>query len=344
MQDPFRQRERCKIRRRLRRDDRIIPVDSGHRRYAMWRYTMWRYAIDAGRFRSKLAQSVLERQTGRTSEIRYAPPCLRTTTNPCASASPGQLPQTGPVPALQGWLWRTSDVRLTRQKDRDTGSLDHHRIRGVDNAQQKHRPPAATIRLALLGSALSVPAWADAVLSISPSSAAVLSGSPLNVDVVISGLGLPPEVGSFDLGVSYDPTLLTPTGVTFGNFLGDPSVFQALTMSNLSFAPNIVEAAEVSLLSTAALDALQPASFTLFTIDFSAIGNGTANLQYPGGPIDDGNGVLLFGTKTISAVPEPRSLLLVGSALCLLAILNSLLLRCRRNVTFTNRSGPEEPL
>ena len=183
----------------------------------------------------------------------------------------------------------------------------------------------------LLGSTLSVPMSAAPItLSLNPASAAVTSGSMLDVSAVISGLGLPPEVGSFDVGVIYDPTLLTPTGVTFGGFLGDPDLLQALSASNLSFAPDIAEAAEVSLLSNTQLDMRQSASFTLFTVDFVAIGSGTAVLQYAGGPIDDGNGNLLFGTKTIGPVPEPGSLLLVGGALCFLAVLSRLRLAAKR--------------
>jgi hypothetical protein len=165
--------------------------------------------------------------------------------------------------------------------------------------------------------------WASAdpiTLQIAPQ--LVTAGQTVNENVVISGLGLPPEVGAFDLGVSYDPTLLRPTGITFGDFLGDPLQFEALTASNLSFAPNIVEGAEVSLLSNAQLDALQLPSFTLFTIDFLGIGNGAAAFQYAGGPVDDGNGSLIFGTKSI--VPEPNTLLLLGSVLLSLIVLTSL--------------------
>ena len=133
------------------------------------------------------------------------------------------------------------------------------------------------------------------------------------------------------MDIGYDPTLLMPTSVTFGDLLGDPLLFQALTASNLAFAPNIVEAAEVSLLSNAQLDLLQAASFTLFTVDFQAIGNGTTSVQYAGGPIDDGNGNLLFGTKTIGPMiaPEPGSLVLLGSGLCFLAVLGRLRLAAK---------------
>ena len=114
----------------------------------------------------------------------------------------------------------------------------------------------------LLGLTLSVPMSADILttLSVNQSSTMVTSGSSLAADVVISGLALPPEVGAFDIGISYDPTLLIPRGITFGGFLGDPLLFEALTASNFSFAPNVVEGAEVSLLSSAQLDMRQQLS------------------------------------------------------------------------------------
>jgi hypothetical protein len=52
-----------------------------------------------------------------------------------------------------------------------------------------------------------------------------------------------------------------------------------------------------------ALDARQSSSFTLATLTFQALASGTANFNYLGGPIDDGNATLIFGSKQV--VPEP---------------------------------------
>jgi hypothetical protein len=145
----------------------------------------------------------------------------------------------------------------------------------------------------------------------------VTAGQTLNEDVVISGLGLPPEVGAFDMFIGFDPSLLVPTNVGFGPFLGDPSLFEALTAFSLN--PSNVEAAEVSLLPTADLDTLQSSSFTLATLSFAALASGTAEFSYLGGPIDDGNGMLIFGTKEFSPVPEPSSILPLATCLVVLA-------------------------
>jgi hypothetical protein len=143
-----------------------------------------------------------------------------------------------------------------------------------------------------------------ATLQINPTLVSVTSGSSVNVDLVINGIGLPGamEVGSFDIFVGFNPSLVTPAGATFGLLLGDPDVFEALTAT--SFTGNRAEAAEVSLLTNAELDSLQTtSSFTLASLSFTAIGSGVAAFTYDGGPVDDGNGVLIAGTKTV--VPEP---------------------------------------
>ena len=154
--------------------------------------------------------------------------------------------------------------------------------------------------------------WATPALAISvdlvPSSVTVMAGDSLSVGVVISGLvaGGPPSVGAFDLTVSFNPAILSPTGVAFGLFLRNPGLLQALTGFN--FLSGLVEFAEVSLLSPAALDALQPASFTLATLSFTALASGTTTLAFSQITVDDA-----FGNKL--AIPEPGTLLLLGSGL-----------------------------
>lgn len=161
-------------------------------------------------------------------------------------------------------------------------------------------------------------AWADPVLQLDPSMTSVTVGDSFSVDINIAGLGLPPatEVGSFDVFIGFDPALLTPTGVSFSLSLGDPQAFEALTAQ--SFGSDFVEAAEVSLLSNSQLDSLQTSSMlTLATLSFKAISSGTTSFSYEGGPVDNGEGVLIAGTKTV--VPEPDSLLLLVCVLALCA-------------------------
>jgi len=142
------------------------------------------------------------------------------------------------------------------------------------------------------------------------------------VDVVVSGLGRPPSVGAFDLEVVFDPVILSSTGVTFSSFLGDAVLLEALT--DFRFLPGSVELAEVSLLLSAELDALQPANFTLATLSFSALTSGSTTLTFSEITLDDAFGNLLIGQK---AVPEPPTSLLTGAGLTLL---NAVVSRWRR--------------
>ncbi|PYX00216.1 MAG: hypothetical protein DMG89_05410 [Acidobacteria bacterium] len=155
---------------------------------------------------------------------------------------------------------------------------------------------------------LSGTAFADSVsLSFSPFSQNVTAGQTISVQVQISGLGnfAVPSVGSFDLFVSFDPTLLSPTTVTFGSLLGDPNIPQAITASQ--FSATELEFAEVSLLTPGELAALQPGTFVLSTLSFTALTSGTATFKFSAGVVDDP-----FGQKLV-VVPEPGTLFLVAS-------------------------------
>jgi hypothetical protein len=76
-----------------------------------------------------------------------------------------------------------------------------------------------------------------------------------------------------------------------------------------------VEFAEVSLLSSSALNARQPSSFALATLSFEGVGSGIASLSLETGVVDDA-----FGNKLVF-VPEPRTgFLIVMLAGCSLLV------------------------
>jgi hypothetical protein len=146
-------------------------------------------------------------------------------------------------------------------------------------------------------------------LTVEPSSFPIVPGEMVDVDAIISGLGQPPSVGAFDLFMGFNPALVTATGVSFGPYLGDPLLGQALTAT--TFSPMEVEFAEVSLLAPADLDALQSPSFALATLSFTGVGSGLAAFAFSSGVVDDA-----FGAKlVVVATPEPDTWLLLATSL-----------------------------
>jgi hypothetical protein len=156
---------------------------------------------------------------------------------------------------------------------------------------------------------------ANVILQLNPSSQPVSSGDSVPLVLSVTGLGNPPSVGSFSIDIGFDSNLLSPQSVDFGNSLGDPTLSEALTSS--LFGTGDVNVAEVSLLPNTTLDSLQTPAITLATINFLALGSGLAEFTYLGGPVDDGNGNLIFGTKT--EIPEPATAL--GASLALVVLL-----------------------
>jgi hypothetical protein len=134
-------------------------------------------------------------------------------------------------------------------------------------------------------------------------------------------------VSAYDLDVTYDSSVLSATGVTFGLLLGDELLFEVLNASDVS-VPGLVDFAQVSLLSDAELAALQSDPFTLATLEFDAIGVGTSSLDFVFDAFNDikGRTALVLdvdpGSGSVNVVPEPHAVLvfalgafLVGGAI-----------------------------
>jgi hypothetical protein len=176
---------------------------------------------------------------------------------------------------------------------------------GVIGRLHRYATVAAFGTLCCLASA---GAWA-ALLTLSPAQANVTNGQSVNVGLLISNLA-GHGLGAFDVSIAYNPALLTPTGVVnFGPALGDPTLFDALT--SIGGTPGLFEFAETSLLTTAQLAALQPASgFLLATIPFTAIGSGSAPFVIRNALLADA----ATGAAIAVQLPEPATLLLVSLA------------------------------
>jgi len=150
-------------------------------------------------------------------------------------------------------------------------------------------------------------------------------GGAVQVQVRIDGLGNleAPSLSAFDLVISYDPSILRPTGAVYG----DPILGNQLDLAglgSLDTAPVIAPPLPVGIASVAfdlpsTLDTKQRGAFTLATISFSGLAGGTSPLAISmvlaladsqGEPLT----ATLSGATVAVAVPEPSAvvILIVG--------------------------------
>jgi hypothetical protein len=160
--------------------------------------------------------------------------------------------------------------------------------------------------------------------------------------LIISDLGDfgPDSLGAFDISVGFDSSALSFTSYSLGGFLGDLGLFEAID-SSAGDTGAAINVGEVSLLSVADLDALQPAEFTLATLTFEvadlASGASTELSIMTDAVLANAEGFALrvssFGSPAVirgaASVPVPGTLLLLLGALVGMKVL-------RRRQVFIN--------
>jgi hypothetical protein len=174
--------------------------------------------------------------------------------------------------------------------------------------------------LALLLLPLLLAARGEAAsIGLSPSPVATSVGGSFTLDLVVAGLGdgAAPSLGAYDLDVLFDASLLSLDSVSFGALLGGPA-------DSLRDAGELVagtwDVSELSFLSPSELDALQPGSFVLATLGFSALADGVTSVTLGNALAGDGFGrplELQLGAARVeigggAVVPEPGAALLFG--------------------------------
>lgn len=162
--------------------------------------------------------------------------------------------------------------------------------------------------VAALGSAVRADA---ALVGVDPPSSTIGVGDEVTIDLVVSGLT--ETIGGFSAIITFNPALLG--GVSFSvdpdGYFDDPldlsggfdvgSLDLFLVGDPLAFTPG----------------------FRLATARFTSLGGGLAALLLSGVELSDASGIgflvpdLEHGQVTVSSVPEPSSLMLVGGGLVL---------------------------
>jgi PEP-CTERM motif len=159
-------------------------------------------------------------------------------------------------------------------------------------------------------------------LQIDPSNQDVTTGSTVNAELVVSGLGsaAAPSLSTFDLDVTFDDSILSFLDFTFGDpILGDQLDLSSLgSITAVSPGVGTVNLFELSFDTSTDLDTLQAGSFTLGTLRFGALSTGVSAIGISVNALGDANGdpltaEIVGGRVAVSAaqVPEPASVLLL---------------------------------
>lgn len=186
---------------------------------------------------------------------------------------------------------------------------------------------------ALAATALLSQAQAAPVVSVNPSTQTIGVGDPATVDVIVSGLTQ--ALGGFSFVLGFNNTFLS-----FDTSTNNPNSKMGASPVDLSFGFDpIISNNSIDVFYLADQNATeaglvgdQGASFTLATVNFLGSANGLSPLtltgvvlsNFTGRAVIDGvttrNGEICVGGNCAVAIPEPTSMLLVATALGVLAM------------------------
>jgi hypothetical protein len=176
------------------------------------------------------------------------------------------------------------------------------------------KPRTCLAPLAIAAALCAAPVHA-ATIGFAPASVIAAVGDTFSVDVVVSDLG-GEIVSAYDLDIVFDASVLTATSVVFSGALGGGAFLDAI------LSPGLIDVAGVSLLSDAALLALQGGdAVMLASIGFTKTGDGTSALDFVFDAVNDvkgANGQILALDAipgSVVPIPEPSAALTFGAGL-----------------------------
>jgi hypothetical protein len=159
-------------------------------------------------------------------------------------------------------------------------------------------------------------------LSLTPGYKEFGGFTPFFIALRISGLDAagPVSLSSFSVDIKYNPAFIFPGGVIRDNdYLGVVETDSTIADSG---TPGVLHLEQVSLLSSAALDALQPDEWDLAFIKFGPVQTGLSEVRITNVELRDVFGALINNPATanaavrfVSEISEPSAALLLAFGL-----------------------------